>query len=64
MGSGCQGVGLEGLRGSIGGPTRGQGLDLLVPRESRGRPKGSKWVNLWAYRVQGGQWVGLQGPRG
>ena len=55
MGSGCQGVGLEGLRGSIGGPTRGQGLDLLVPRESRGRPKGSKWVNLWAYRVQGGQ---------
>ena len=41
MGSGCQGVGLQGPRGSMGGPTGGQGLDLQVPMESRGRPKGS-----------------------
>ena len=31
---------------------------------ARGRPTGFRGVRGWAYRVPGGQGIGLQGPRG
>ena len=71
---GGQWVGLQGLRGSGGGPTglqgvngyakrvpKGQGVGPQGPRGSRGRLRGSKGVRGKAYRGQG---VGPQGPRG
>ena len=36
----------------------------LSHRGARGRPTGSQRVNGLAYRVPGGQGVGLQGPKG
>ena len=39
-------------------------MGLLGCRGSRGRPKGSKRVKGWAFRVPGGQGVGLEGPKG
>ena len=56
MGSGYQGVGPEGPRGSRGGPRGSQG--------SGGRPAGSQGVKGWAYRVPGrfyGYFCNLEG---
>ena len=51
-------IGLKGPRWS-----RGRASGSRVLGGARGRPTGFKGVRGWAYRVPGGQGIGLQGPR-
>ena len=59
-----QGVGLQNPRRSKGRHIRSQTTKGQTTRSkrSRGRPTESQEVKRWAYRVLGGQGVGLQGP--
>ena len=66
---GSQGVGLQGLTGSMGSPTGsqlpgGQGVGLQGPRGSGGRPTGSLGITGWAKRAQKGSRGRQRCPRG
>ena len=53
---GNKGVGLGGLRGQM--------IALQGPWGPRSRPRGSRGVKRWAYRIPGGHGLGQQGPEG